>query len=47
MEKHDDFIKIKYYIFTPHKPSINFFMKSSYAKDLNSVNTKSNCAYAI
>ena len=42
MGKHDDFIKISYCIFKLKKPFSKFFMKSSYAKDLNSFNTNSN-----
>ena len=47
MGKHDDFIKISYCIFKIHKPSINFSMKSSYEKDLKSVNTKNNLYICI
>ena len=47
MGKHDDFIKIGYCIFKIHKPSIKFSMKSSYEKDLKSVNTGSHLYICI
>ena len=43
IEKHYDFIKISFCIFKVPKPS----MKSGYAKDLSSVNTKSNLCICI
>ena len=46
MGKHDDFIK-NYCIFKIHKPSENFFMKSSYEKDPKNVNTGSNLYICI
>ena len=45
MGKHNDFIKISYCIFKIHKLSAKFFMKSSYEKDLKSVNTKEQFAH--
>ena len=47
--KHDDFIAglICCCVFKLHKPSKNFSMKSSYAKDLNSFNTQSNLSICI
>ena len=43
MEKHDGFIKISYCVFKMHK----LLPKSSYEKDLQSVNTRKNVYICI